>query len=706
MKRTALGAFSPEYCGGPKHPYWRILYRRRHIVLLVVAATLGPVAFVQSLMRPIYRASARIVIEKPETIAEESWNAPDIGELVARAYKPDLISKVIDNLRLEKHPQRWVLPTHFSDAAFPKREISVTRVASMTAFASQLISRPNSETPNAIQLEFLSPDAVLSASITNAAVEILAGQRHSDMNIPPADQRLLSEIDSNIRQIRMRIDQFKDGQSLADIVHDISKVMEAKGALVERLRSTEAMVVESELNYNNLLDQDGTINRAALRSDALGALRARWIEMEADWDKTVKRYRRRHPEYAAAQRNRDALATEIRNEENRLVDEAKGRYQTAKTELDALENQHKEFSTRLLQLEDYRKSLDTLKTDLAQLEERRQNLSDRIARDHNVRAQQIRAEFPGLYVDSWAEPPANPEGKSLSFILVLALIASFAGGSGLAFLTEYYDHSVRSLEMVAHLTGIAPMAGIPSSKVPRSLSLARITHDIPHAKASRIFEALRESLDPFMRSHNIRSVAICSALPEEGRTTVALNLATAFAHAGLRVLVLDGDFRGASVHEIFHNDGGLGLSDLLSQKKKIKALVSKVDILGLSILPAGRAAQDSVDLVAGTKMRQILARLGEDYDLIVVDTPACLMATDAALLSGIVDASLFVIRSGIPKKHELQMAIRRLTSSGGKIIGIVLNCLDGYDPLVPAKNVDALERELNADDWISGGVFG
>jgi tyrosine-protein kinase Etk/Wzc len=198
----------------------------------------------------------------------------------------------------------------------------------------------------------------------------------------------------------------------------------------------------------------------------------------------------------------------------------------------------------------------------------------------------------------------------------------------------------------------------------------------PMAAASEAYRGLRTSVQFSRPDAAVQTVLVTSANPGEGKSTTAANLAVVMAQAGRRVLLVDGDLRKPTGHKKFGTAREPGLVQHLFSDGPLDldALPQPADDLWL--LPAGRIAPNPSELLGSKRMREVLDDVRNRFDLIVIDAPPVLAATDAVLLSTQADATLVVCRAGRTKDYELRSALDELGNVGAHVIGTVLNGFD------------------------------
>jgi capsular exopolysaccharide synthesis family protein len=173
---------------------------------------------------------------------------------------------------------------------------------------------------------------------------------------------------------------------------------------------------------------------------------------------------------------------------------------------------------------------------------------------------------------------------------------------------------------------------------------------------------------------------ITSPGPEEGKSTTAANLAIAFAQQGERVLLIDCDLRRARIHKIFDETNLPGLTTILVTGENLANAIRQTRVPGLNILPSGPLPPNPAELLGSAQMTALLDRLSENYDLLILDTPPLLAASDAAIVSRIVDGAVVVVRAGSTERSALQTAVQQLGTVGARVLGTVLNDPDAEVP--------------------------
>ncbi|MBW5448382.1 polysaccharide biosynthesis tyrosine autokinase [Cohnella sp. CFH 77786] len=200
-----------------------------------------------------------------------------------------------------------------------------------------------------------------------------------------------------------------------------------------------------------------------------------------------------------------------------------------------------------------------------------------------------------------------------------------------------------------------------------------VTHLDPYSPISDTFRTLRNMVGSQTGGTDRKIVTVISAEPSEGKTTVAVNLAIAYAQAGKKVLLIDGNLRQPGLDQIFSVSNQTGLSNVLLHTASLGDCVKDAGIPLLSVLTSGPAPAYAGDLLDSTAMESLLAQARADYDLVVIDSPALLALADAATLAMKSDGVLWVLHSRISRKAKALETKTLLQRLDVKIIGCVLN---------------------------------
>lgn len=215
-----------------------------------------------------------------------------------------------------------------------------------------------------------------------------------------------------------------------------------------------------------------------------------------------------------------------------------------------------------------------------------------------------------------------------------------------------------------------------SSKNQRRLPEAEpklISGDVPFSYAEA-YKALRTNFSFLASNGKARKVIVTSALPNEGKSMVAINLAISLSQMGSKVLLIDADLRNPAVRRYLRLDidPQKGLSTLLNGEVKVGACLVKAEC-GVDVIASGRIPPNPTELIRSESMASLLTGAEKLYDYIICDTPPVGVITDAAALSPLCDGVVFVIRQKYSSKNQVRGAMKKLQTVNAKILGVVLS---------------------------------
>ncbi len=273
-----------------------------------------------------------------------------------------------------------------------------------------------------------------------------------------------------------------------------------------------------------------------------------------------------------------------------------------------------------------------------------------------------------------AIPAGAPIRPNVTQDTSLAVMIGLIIGIGIVFLLEALDDTVKGPADVARHLGL-PVLGFVARI--NDTDTGPITAAEPRSPISEAFRSLRTNIQYASVDRPIKRIAITSPSPKDGKSTVATNLAVVMSQSGRKVAIVDADMRRPSQHKRLRLSNRLGLSDLFVQDKvHLNGALRETRVPGMSILASGGLPPNPSELLGSEKMMEVLRQVGEQVDIIIIDTPPVMAVTDAAVLAPKVDGVLVVIRPGVTKLAHTKQTVEQLRRSGAYLMGIVLNDIE------------------------------
>jgi capsular exopolysaccharide synthesis family protein len=207
------------------------------------------------------------------------------------------------------------------------------------------------------------------------------------------------------------------------------------------------------------------------------------------------------------------------------------------------------------------------------------------------------------------------------------------------------------------------------------LNKRRISLLQPESYVAEQFRALRGRIDAIASQHPIRTIAITSAFPGEGKTTCAINLAIVTSMSlGRRVLLIDCDLRRPKIHPVLGMKPEAGLAEVLTGESSIDEAIVSAEGVALDVLPVCARPANPSELLGSSEMSQLIEDVAGRYDRVILDTPAALGLPDAKAVSDLCDGTVMVVRADVTARSELEAVLEILDRD--RVLGLLINGVD------------------------------
>jgi polysaccharide biosynthesis transport protein len=271
--------------------------------------------------------------------------------------------------------------------------------------------------------------------------------------------------------------------------------------------------------------------------------------------------------------------------------------------------------------------------------------------------------------------PSSPSSPDVQRNRLLGVLLGISLGVGLAFLLERLDQGVRLREDVETSTGAPLIAKIPSATMPKA---GLVILDEPYAVASEAYRLLRARVLFSTSQIGSGTIMVTSFEGREGKTTTAANLAAALAQAGKLTVLVSADLRRPSLAEFFGGDRP-GLTDVLSNEVDLMAALVPTEVENLSVLGPGEHVANPSELLGSHAMLDVMTRLADHADFVIVDAPPITGASDALSMASHLRHVLLVADARYAKRGTIKEAVLELRSVGAEVLGVVLTHVSPRD---------------------------
>ncbi len=678
---------------------------------LFLAVTILAVTLVSFLVTPIYEASATLHIKEP---------MPSVlgGDLLGGSFSALPVKEEI-NTQIEILKSRSLLEQVIRQQGLMER-LGVRselpdgqRLQAALAWLRNSLSVSNIANTRLIRISVRSPDPELAQQIANAISRAFIDRdlqsRRSEANA------VLSFVSEQVEQVSERLKnaeeellRYKQGQRIG-VIDEETKL---KVGLVAQLESSlqQVKVDRAVLGARiaALLGQLGPMaySGGALAAAASGPAVARLQNQLTQAQLELKRLE--GGSSPPAQRVTE-LKARIDSLEGQIEEEITLNARSARSPAvdSTMQMQLAEYKSRDVILEAQQKALQSLmamhEQDINKLPGREINLI-RLERARSINDElyaalmkakneaQIEAasQIGNIDVVDAAYRPLDPVRPNKLQNLIIGVVVSLMLGVALAFLLEHLDHTVKSEEEVKKLLGLPILGLIPrqdgNGNGHRSKATGRnhflpLARDEPNSPMAESFKLLRSNLHFLNLDQPLRTIVVTSAIPGDGKTTIAANLSIAFASQAERVLLVDADFRVPAVHRIFGLPDSPGIIDALLAGSDFRNFLRKIEgVENLDILTTGSILPNSSELLGSARMKSLIETLrGAGYDRIIFDVAPLLAATETVDLAAGQDGTLLVVRLGEVDRRLLSRIRELLDQAGIRLIGSVLNRVEASD---------------------------
>ena len=274
-----------------------------------------------------------------------------------------------------------------------------------------------------------------------------------------------------------------------------------------------------------------------------------------------------------------------------------------------------------------------------------------------------------VVVEQRASLPTQPVSPSITRNIAAGIGLGILLGIGVAVIRDLLDNTVKSRQSIEELTYVGLVGSIPLDKERRKEPA--ISFGTENSSIAEAFRKLRTNLQFLAVDNPPRVIVVTSSMPNEGKTTTAINIALALAEAEHTVLLVDGDMRRPKLGDYLSVVGQVGLSTVLSGGSPLADVLQKTEYPGLTVLASGATPPNPSELLGSLAAKKLISEMRANFDYVIVDSSPLLAVTDAAILAANSDGVLMMARFGQTKNDQLSQAAKILADVGAPLLGAV-----------------------------------
>ena len=666
-----------------------IITRRKWLVAAIALLTLLAVILVTLMIKPVYRATSTIQIERNAKQivsgntfdAIESRSDKDFHETQRQLIQSKALARrVINQLGLDTKDTSSGLVSSIKKALGMSVADQSNTERTEALFLDNLTVQPVSNS-QLVSINYDSTDPKLAADISNAISRTFVRMNlEKRFDTASYSKDFLTE---NIQEVRQTLE--KSEQALNDYAKQYGIVQDIDGEstdthslkkLSEELVNVERQRIEAEALFNQAknADTDNPTIIAVLSKDP--ALQEKGNELALMIADRNARIQRSNSGTSRTIRNLTAQIARLRSEINAasssVLASLESEANTAKNRQELIREQLAQLKNSAIATQGDSIKYNTLKREV---ESNQALYTDLLQQLKQVKVASTVGTNNISIIDKAGVPYEKHKPKlrnNVAFGLLLGLML----GMGAAFLREFMDDTLKGSDELERTTGLPVLGLLPDIKNQPEEHIALLAHMEPRSPLAEAIRSLRTSLKFSTQYGAPRVTFITSANPAEGKSSIALNLATAYAQVGSKVLLIDADLRNPSIHHLLKLDNLEGLTNYLAGAGDAAEISRPCLIKQLRVITSGPIPPDPVELLSGNRMTELLNLAKNEFDYIIIDGPPVIGLADALVLSNLSDATILSIQAGKTRKASLLAALKRLERSSGNIIGTLLSRVD------------------------------
>lgn len=689
--------------------YWSIIYKHKYIIAGVILTALCVGLAVTLLTQRIYTATATIEFENDTANVTGLQGAQALegteqdAEFLETQYgllrSRSLAERVVQSLAGDQAffatmgvagasavKSRGAAPIIISSDGGVSGGRSDTALESrLTAIANRLESGlgvnpvPNSRL---VDITFDTPNPVMSARIANAFADSFIAsniERHFETTayarhfLEGRLNQLRTKLEESERQLvayatqKQIIEVSEPGTKDAGPPQSLDATNLA--AFNNALTAAKSARILAEQKWRSAESASGLSVPDILSDPTIQALRQQRAQLLAQYVDQLKVYKPDYPQMLQLKARMDDINQQIVMAANTIRASLKTQYETALNQEKALEQKVQELTGSVLDVRNREIKYNILQREV----DTNRTLYDGLLQRYKEIGVAGGVSANNVSIVDRAEPPGSPSRPRPLYNMAVAGIVGLGIGLLLAFLLEALDQAIRKPADVEDKLGVPVLGSVPMLE--KGVQPQEALAD-PRSPFSEAHFSLRSTLNFSTNEGAPRLLAITSSRPGEGKTTTSIALAQGFARVGMRVLLMDLDLRNPGVHKAIGADNRLGTSNLLTGSADLDQAAQETAFPNLLVVPSGLLPPSPAELLAGSRLRELLAEAREAFDIVILDTPPVMGLADAPLIAAAAVGTLLVIEAGQTSRSQALAAVKRLRMATAHVLGVVLSKFD------------------------------
>jgi polysaccharide biosynthesis transport protein len=722
VSAVPIPARNLEWDLSPRQPhlydYLLVLRKHQWLILSFMLAVVTIVSIATFRMQPVYVATTRIEIDRENANILPFQGTDSYDYMMDLENYIETQSKILTSETLALQTIRIAGLVGSPDAADSSQAVLTGSLANqqrppeLGGFLGSLSVRrvPNSRL---LDISFESTNPLLAAQTVNAHIKnyIDQNRRSHYQSTTEATAWLTDQLD----ELRVKVKNSEDARLEYEKKNQIWELDDKQNITTSRLAdlNKELTLAQNErMKSQSLFEfaKSGEIDSVPQIRDnpAVQEIVRKRAEASTQYNDALAQYGPNFPKVVRLQSQLGELDAALAREQKAVVGRLDSEFREARQREELLVKTLDQQKIETNRMSELMVQYNILKRDA----EANKSVYDGLLTKLKEAGISAALQSSNIRVVDPAMVPSFPSRPSKARNVALAFLVGLVGGIGLALVREYMDNTVKTPDDIETLSRLPSLAVVPAfaesngdAKRGRrhrngngngngighgngnghghEKHAELVAQHYPKSQMSEAFRALRTSLLLSQAEHPPQVILVTSALPREGKTTAAANLAVTLAQLGDRTLLIDADLRKPGIGRLLNLGNGkfAGLSSYLAGVSSLDLVtIQHPAIPNLSAIPTGPLPPNPADLLSSHKLADALAELRTRFKFIVIDTPPIMAATDAVILSVQADGVLLVVRSGETPKEAFTRTRDLLVSVKCHLLGVVLNAVDSSAP--------------------------
>jgi capsular exopolysaccharide synthesis family protein len=650
------------------HDILRLLWRRRWLMGGVVAICLSAAVTYNRTTPPVYELTAKVLVEPT---AQQVVPFRSSGEDPGRF---DYLVTQVDVLRSRSLVRKTAQLLELQQGA---QQVPVREATAILNTLNVIPTRSQFGDSRVLNVSMQSTNAERAAHVVNAHAQAYVDQNLE--NLRRGNREASEWLNERLAGLRSEVNSAQGALASYREQMDAVSLEERQNIVVDKLRELSSAVtkargalIEKQGLYQQLLDLEARNadldTFPPVQSDAsLQAIRRELAELRKERTRLSVIFQ------DSAQEMKD-VDTAIGNQERRLATETAKVVESFKTEYRGAQLEEKGLMAELAAQNDAVLELNRKSIGYGELQRQANSIQEIFNTVMTrLRETELSGDLPSnnIRILDIAEAPGVAVWPRAFLNIAIALIGGSVLAAGLVFGLEFLSPRLVDPEDITSALDLPLLGTTPKVAKFRGARPADL-EAVPGAFREAI-RHIRAQIFLSAASSTVRTLAVTSARPGEGKTVMATSLAISIAMSGRRVLLVDGDLRSAQIARLFDISRAPGLSNILTGEIKPSEALVESPIKGLYVLPAGDQKPDPGDLLNSERLHQLMSGLRRVFDVVVFDCPPVMAVADASIVASAAASVVFVVGSGRTSRSVAQTAVQRLEAVQARILGVVLN---------------------------------